>query len=270
MTSRLVIFSALDGPLRDPSASALAAAARVLEAIAPANVSVILTSRMTRAELEHIQQELGITDPFICESGAALFIPLACFGGAVPGSRPVAGYNVVEFGRAYSDVVSTLYRTADDLGIAIEGFSDMSVEDVARDCGLTLLRARLAKLREYDEPFRILDPRPRARIRLFKALRAARLQCTSVGRYHHAGARLDEYAAVNLLRMLYEPASSRLLTVGLVDSAAGHDRLDRPDYLVRLGSDDGADASLDIVDWALAIEDVVSEVRRTGVPSVSG
>jgi mannosyl-3-phosphoglycerate phosphatase family protein len=264
MTPRLVIFSELDGPLHDPPASAFANAARRLKTLIRANVSLILTSRKTRAELEHIQQELGIRDPFVSESGAAAFIPPDCFGGDVPGAHPIAGYNAVEFGRTYSDVVATLHRTARNLRVAIRGFSDMSVEDVAREWQVTLLRARLAKLREYDEPFRILDPHPRARLRLFKGLQAARLQCTSVGRYHHVGAPLDKYAAVNLLRTLYRRAHGRVLTVALVDAAAGGRQPNSADHVVRLGNADGAAKTLDLVDWAQAIEHAVGDVQHTG------
>jgi hypothetical protein len=132
MTPRLVIFSELDGPLHDPPGSAFASAARMLKTVIRANVSLILTSRKTRAELEHVQQGLGIRDPFVSESGAAAFIPPGYFGRDLPGTRPIAGYSAVEFGRTYSDVVAILHRTARNLRVAIQGFSDMSVEDVAR------------------------------------------------------------------------------------------------------------------------------------------
>jgi mannosyl-3-phosphoglycerate phosphatase family protein len=268
VNTRLVIFTEMDGPLHDPSAGAFAAAARVLETLRRANVSLVFSSRKTRAELEHIQQELGIRDPFVCESGAAAFIPRGYFGWNVDGARPIAGYEAVEFGGAYSDVVATLHRTAANLRVAIVGYNDMSVEEVARECQVTLLRARLAKLREYDEPFRILDPHARVRKRLFKALRAARLQCTSVGRYNHVGAMVDRHAAVNLLRTLYRRASSSLFTVALVDPAAGGNLLERQDHLVTLGNDDVAHETLDVVEWARAIEDVVHEVQRTDASSL--
>ena len=264
MTPRLVIFSELDGPLHDPPGSAFASAARMLKTVIRANVSLILTSRKTRAELEHVQQGLGIRDPFVSESGAAAFIPPGYFGRDLPGTRPIAGYSAVEFGRTYSDVVAILHRTARNLRVAIQGFSDMSVEDVARECHVTLLRARLAKLREYDEPFRILDPHPRARLRLFKALQAARLQCTSVGRYHHVGAPLNNDAAVNLLRTLYRRVHGGVLTVGLVDAASGPHLLRTADYLVTLGNADGASKRLDLVDWAQAIEHAVGGVQHSG------
>ena len=137
----------------------------------------MLCSSRTRAEIEAIQQELEIAHPFVCESGGAVFIPRGYFGFAVPGARDLAGYEAVEFGRPYAEVVQKLHRTAERLAIEIVGFSDMSVEEVARDCHLSLLQARLAKLREYGERFRILDSNELARNRLVRALKANRLRC---------------------------------------------------------------------------------------------
>ena len=41
--------------------------------------------------------------------------------------------------------------------VRVVGFSDMTVGDVAEECGLPVLDAQLAKLREFDEPFRLLE-----------------------------------------------------------------------------------------------------------------
>ena len=72
-----------------------------------------------------------------------------------------------------------MHGAAARLGIEVVGFSDMSVEDVAIECDLPLLRARLAKLREYTEPFRVVNARPSMLPRLARALRAAGLDCIS-------------------------------------------------------------------------------------------
>ena len=138
----------------------------------------------------------------------------------------------------------------------------MSVEDVARECQVTLLRARLAQLREYDEPFRILDPHPRTRIRLFKHCKRLVFNAPASGAFTTWG--LDRYAAVNLLRRLYRRAHDKLLTVALVDPATGPHLVEPADSLVTLGSDDGASAPLDLVDWARAIQDVVRQVQHSG------
>ena len=122
-----------------------------------------------------------------------------------------------------------LGATSRRLGIGVLGFSDMSVQDVAEDCGLSLLGARLAKLREYDEPFHVLDPDPRARQRLVKALRAEGLVCARRGRHEHVSAHRDMGPAVDLLCRLYRRALGSIVTVGLGSRPLHLPLLDRVD-----------------------------------------
>jgi predicted mannosyl-3-phosphoglycerate phosphatase (HAD superfamily) len=116
----------------------------------------------------------------------------------------IAGYGVVEFGKPYAEVVALLHRAADRLGIEVVGFSDMSVEDVAIDCDLPLLQARLAKLREYNEPFRVVNGKSGVLPRLSRALRAAGLDCISRGRLSPGG---------SLVSRSRRPVSPRPFTV---------------------------------------------------------
>lgn len=257
----LVIFSDVDGVLRDPPPHSFAAAASALECLSRERVPLVLCSSKTRAELEHIQQELGIDHPFVCENGGATFIPRGYFGFEVPCVRDVAGYEAVEFGRPYPEVVETLHRTAQRLRIDVIGFSDLSVEEVARECRLTLLRARLAKLREYEEPFRLLDPSPAARERLLEGLHAAGLRCITHGRYEHVGAPVDKHLGVNMLRTLYRHAFDRMVTVGLADTLADHDLPRLVDYSVIVQDDDRVKGAVDIVGWAEAVAELVRELR---------
>ena len=60
-------------------------------------------------------------------------------------------------GRPYPEVVQALREVAAAERVTVVGFSDMTVGDVAEECGLPVLDAQLAKLREYDEPFRLLE-----------------------------------------------------------------------------------------------------------------
>ena len=173
-------------------------AAKALKRLEGADVPLILCSRQTRAEIERIQQELGIHHPFVCESGGAAFVPSGYFEFQVQSARDVAGYQAVEFGRPYSDVVRTLRRTADRLRIDIVVFSDMSVEDVARECDQPLLQARLAKLREYSERFLVLDSVEKTRKRLFGALKTEGLRCIPLERYDQVGGPADNSVGANL------------------------------------------------------------------------
>jgi mannosyl-3-phosphoglycerate phosphatase len=260
MIPQILVFSNVDGVLHDPPVHAFGAAARILRALTDRGIPLILSSNKTRAELASVQQELGLRHPFSCERGAALFIPHDYFSADVPHARLVGGHLAVEFGRTYAEVVEVLHRTAANLRIEIAGFSDMSVEDVARECRLTLLRARLAKLREYDEPFRTLDPDPRAHSRLVRALHAARLRCVRIGAFDHAGAAVNKRVVLNVLWTLYQRTRDRLVTIALDDPLSDDSLLNLADYAV--SAPEAAASQVDLVDWARTIADVVSEIDR--------
>jgi mannosyl-3-phosphoglycerate phosphatase len=262
----VVVFSDVDGVLSEPWAPTSAAAANVLEPLARAHVALILCSCKTRAELEVIQQELGIRHPFVCEGGGAVLIPREYFDFAVPHSREHAGYDAVEFGRPYVEVAEKVHRTAELLGIDIVGFRDMSVEEVARDCKIPLLRARLAKLREYQEPFRVLDPDAGARRRLVKALSGARLRCTSDGRYDYAGAAIGNSLGAQVLRECYRRAHGRILTIGLADAMGDDDLLRLVDFPIIVHDDPAARGAVDLLGWAEAIVATVQDLSDASIP----
>jgi mannosyl-3-phosphoglycerate phosphatase len=209
----VVIFADIDGTfLVPPHAQRSSGADGIL---ASERIAVVLCSSMTRAELEIVQQDLGIRQPFICESGAAILIPDGYFPFEVARDRHLAGYDVITFGRPYTHVVGVLHRVAARLNTPIVGFSDQSVEQVARESGLSLSWARLAKLREYDEPFRLLDPTRESHDRLWRALRSAGLACTARGFRDHVGAPVNKGHSVAVLTALYRRAFGRVVTAGV-------------------------------------------------------
>ncbi len=213
----ILVFCDLDDTLFEPHTFSVdASARRALDRIERERLPVVFCSSKTRAEIEVIQQELGINQPFICEDGGAAFLPHGYFGSRASPVTDVAGYEVVEFGRPRADVVAALHRAADRVGVQIVGFSDMSVEEVAVDCDLPFLQARLAKLREYSEPFRVVNATHSGVPRLFKVLRAVGLECTSRGRYYHLGSNRLGIGA-QFLRGLYRRAFGEVMTVAFGD-----------------------------------------------------
>ncbi len=261
--SRLVVFADVDGVLADLHGGAFFAdAAATLWPLRRDDVPLVLCSRRTRAEIEAIQQWIGIRHPFVCEGGGAVFIPGDYFGFTVSGVRDLAGYHAVEFGRPYAEVVEILHRTADRMGIDIIGFSDMSVEEVAQDCHLPLLEARLAKLLEYGERFRVLDSDESTRSRLVRALNATRLRCVIGRRYDYVGAPVDTGTGVTLLCRLYQYADAGVFTVGIGGRNADDSLPPSLDRRVTVSHDDPATGRVNAVSWAEAIVDIAEERRR--------
>ncbi len=213
-----VVFTDLDGTLLDHYSYSFEAAGEVLLRLRQAEVPLVPCSSKTRTEIEKIQKRLESVHPFVAENGAAAFIPEGYFPFAVPGARERAGYLVLEFGRPHAEVVELLRHTAEAIDVPVVGFSDMTVGEVAETCGLSMLDARLAKLREYDEPFRVTGGDPASRDRLLRALQRAGLQVVRGGRFDHVTGRADKGLAVAALRGLYRRVHRTIVTVGLGDS----------------------------------------------------
>ena len=119
----------------------------------------------------------------------------------------------------------------------------MSVEEVAHSCRLTLQQARLAKLREYGEPFRIVSYLPNQRIRLFRALAASGFGCAAGGRYDYVGAPVDEIRGIRLLCHWYRRMLGSITTVGVGDPVRDTGLLQQVDTPLRLQHEGAGDVA---------------------------
>ena len=57
----------------------------MLETLARDRIMIVFCSQRTRAQLEGTRQAFGIFHPFICEGGAAAFVPERYFGSDIDG-----------------------------------------------------------------------------------------------------------------------------------------------------------------------------------------
>jgi mannosyl-3-phosphoglycerate phosphatase len=273
----IVGFFDIDTVLRGIRGRPTVQAADALARLDAEGIAMVLCSTKTRAELERLQLELGVRHPFICEGGSAVFVPAGYFNFRVNGARAVPGYHVVELGRGYGVIVETLHRVARRLKIAVRGFNDMSIEEVAVDQRLPLLQARLAKLREYGEVFRIHDERPEARSRLFRALQFAHLRCAVRSLNNHVTAFADIGRAAARLRSTYEQQFGHVTTFAVMDVESDGTLRGVVDHTFRLGDRDsplnGADAAsskgaapvLTLAGVVEATYDAVTEIHKTQV-----
>lgn len=206
-----------------PAGEARGALARVLETLACERIMLVFCSRRTRAQVESARQAFGVFHPFITESGGAVFVPERYFGADFERVRKVGGYQAIEFASHYELVAETVRRSADRLNIGVLGFNDMSVEQVARECGFSLLDARLAKLREYGEPFRLLCANPIAERRLFRLLESAGLTCTRGDDFHLATSARGPMDGIALLTTQYRAAFGSVITAAAVEGVGASD-----------------------------------------------
>jgi mannosyl-3-phosphoglycerate phosphatase len=226
----------------------------VLEQLAAERITLVFCSHGSRAEVESVRQALGVYHPFVCENGAVAFVPGSYFGSDPENARVVGGYHAIEFASPYERVVETLRRVADRLGLEVLCFSDMPVEQVARECGLRLLDARRAKLREYSEVFRLISPNPVAQRRLLKALESAGLRCLPRRGFHHAGTVDGPDAAFAALTTFYRSAFGTILTAVLGDAPSWANIANGADLRIQ-----SPGAAVEPVEW---LERVVHDINK--------
>lgn len=238
----LMVISDLDGTLLDSSTYSYAAATAALDRLKNERACLVLASSKTRAELELIRRRLGHEGPFIVENGGALFVPRGLFRFSPEGAVSREGYEVIPFGAPYARLRAALKDIAGKLGTDIKGFGDMSVEEVASLTGLTLHEAALAKQREYDEPFLLVNDTLFELVCREAATRG--VTCTKGGRFYHLLGVSDKGTACRFLIDCYRrqlaPTSVRVCTIGIGDSANDLPLLSAVDQPILVQRPDGS------------------------------
>lgn len=203
-----IVFTDLDGTLLDRETYAWQAARPALERLRERGIPWIFVTSKTRAETELWRRLLGNQHPYVVENGAAAYWP--------PGYFPQEARSALIWGTLYAEVLAGLADAARQVGCRIRGFHQMSVEQVAAACGLPVEIATLAREREFDEPFELLDAA--AESALGAALARRRLRLSRGGRFHHASGPADKAGAVRALKQLYEKHAGPVTTIGLGDA----------------------------------------------------
>ncbi len=232
----VVIFTDLDGTLLDHQTYEWEEAKPALNLCKQLQVPVILVSSKTRAEMVVLRHELGLTSPFISENGGGIFFPKE-------ESHPVPPNTVLEdglwkwsLGLPYHSLVKALQEIRNELGWKIRGFSDMSLEEISDLTGLDLASSRLASLREYDEPFILLDKEQRDPDALYDAAKKRGLNLTSGGRFYHLHGKNDKGISVDKLVAWYAEHRSHVVTMALGDSPNDFSMLKRANHPVLIRS----------------------------------
>lgn len=211
-----VIFTDMDGTLVDHDTYSYDAAQPALTALKERNIPLIFCTSKTRAELEEYIEELDVHHPFISENGGAIFIPADYFDFDYSYTIKLGSYKVIELGIRYEFLRDVLAEIRNSTSMNIIGFGDMSDEEVSEDTGLPLESAKLAKQREYDEAFKLLDE-DRAE-ELKNLIISYGLNFTRGGRYWHLMGNNDKGKAVHQLMEIFRKSDPDAVSVGLGDS----------------------------------------------------
>jgi mannosyl-3-phosphoglycerate phosphatase len=224
-----IIFTDLDGTLLDHQTYGWEKAMPALNLCKKLDVPVIFVSSKTRAEMDKLRIKLSVFAPFISENGGGIFFPSEIFGTPPPGAYLDKGLWKLSLGFPYSRLVEGLREIRNELALNIKGFSDMSITEISRLTGLDMEDSRLAAMREYDEPFIILDKKPLDLEALLRAATNRGLTITEGGRLFHIQGKNNKGLAVEQVVSWYKEVRGNVFSIALGDSPNDFSMLERAD-----------------------------------------
>jgi mannosyl-3-phosphoglycerate phosphatase len=249
--SHLLIFTDLDGTLLDHETYSFRPALPAIRALKEKNVPLIICTSKTKAEIEETRKQLHITHPFISENGGAIFVPKKYFRLPFSFDKEDTNYLIIELGISYQRIRKVLSQIQIAFPGKVRGFGDLTAKEVASLCSLSLSKAKLAKKREYDEPF-LLDDKS-AEETIEKIANRSDLHLTKGGRFYHLLGSNDKGKAVSMLKALYKKEKGKIKTVGLGDSLNDLPMLKVVDYPVLVAKpDSGHDPSVKLYNLIFA------------------
>ncbi len=242
---RYVVFTDLDGTLLDADTYSWAAATPALKALRASRIPLILVSSKTRAEIEPLRRRLQHRDPFIVENGAAVFVPQGLFAFPLERVRTKSPYDVIELGLPYFMLRDVLKQIEDAVETPLDGFGDLSVDDIMQLTGLSRTDATLAKMREYDEPY-LLEGPPALIEEVCRQIVVRGLRWTKRGRLYHLTGDNDKGEAAQLLLRCYRRQqrlryqTNRVESIGIGDSINDAPLLAVVDHPILVQKPDGS------------------------------
>jgi mannosyl-3-phosphoglycerate phosphatase len=238
----VIIITDVDGCLLD-ARYRLGPARAALKRLLRAGVPVVLCTSKTAAEVHALEREIGFRLPAIVESGGAVMVP----GGSlpVPGGVPrrhtrdgllvplAVGIDAVRAGLAEIGAVMGGEPS-------VRGLGAMTQVQLRALTGLAPAQMRLARRRQFDEPFVFLrDPRPRAAA-IRRVLARRGLTITRGAIMHHLHGRTDKGHATRIVIAWFRHAGFAPVTVGFGDGPHDVALLRAVDHPIIVPRADGA------------------------------
>jgi mannosyl-3-phosphoglycerate phosphatase len=250
-----IIFTDLDGTLLNQEDYDYQPALPVIEELKYRQIPVIPVTSKTRQEVEFLRQEIGLSDPFIVENGSGIFIPQGDRRFLVSGEQQQGNYYLKLLGCNYLQAREGLSKVAVILEKPLQGFGDLTETDIERLTGLSLTEVKLAKAREFTEPF--VTPAGVSTTALEEVVESLGFRVLLGDRFSHlldAGA--GKGKAVKWLMNNFiaknTPLDEKLITIGLGNSPNDIEMLEAVDIAIVIPSRKGVHPGLANRGWQVA------------------
>lgn len=214
-----LIFTDLDGTLLDHHNYTFENASDLIKRLKAHKIPIIFNTSKTYEETKVLQKTMQIDDPVIVENGGAIYID---------GSPHILG-------KSSSDLMDFI-RAQTYINLSV--LSQMSIEEIVKRTGLNSKSAKMAKKRDYSQPF-LFDSGDLER---FKAdAKNAGLDVIKGGRFYHLiDGTQSKGRALTKLKNIYEKTHNKQYkTVAIGDSANDLTMLEVADFAALVKKPDG-------------------------------
>ncbi|PLY06298.1 MAG: mannosyl-3-phosphoglycerate phosphatase [Arcobacter sp.] len=198
---KTLIFTDLDGTFLNHYDYSFDDSKEALAKIFKKNIPLIFTTSKTKVEVEVLQKKVGIKEPFIVENGAAIFFPNNYKNLDFSFLDKYEDYYILQLGLSYKQILNFYEKYKEEFGMF--GFSDMSLQEVAKYTGLSVEEVELSKQRNFTEPFLLKDESILKNLQNLAA--TYNIKITKGGRFYHLiGEDQDKGRAVKKAKMIFK------------------------------------------------------------------
>lgn len=244
MYMKRLIFTDLDGTFLNHHNYSFEESFEALQKIKEAGIPLIFTTSKTKAEVEYLQAKVGISEPFIVENGAALFIPDGYKGFDLSSLKHDDHLKVMVFGESYTKVLE-FYRSHKDT-FNIVGMSDMTDAEIGHLTGLSQRDVLLAKQRDFTEPFILKDETKLKALK--KSAQRHGLKIIQGGRFYHIMSESQDkgIAVIKTIELFETLYQERVRSIALGDSQNDTAMLEQVDIPIVIQKYDGSYLETDV------------------------
>ncbi|ODN65501.1 Glucosyl-3-phosphoglycerate/mannosyl-3-phosphoglycerate phosphatase [Methylophaga muralis] len=199
----LLVFTDLDGSLLDHHNYRHDEADPVLERLKQLQIPLIPVSSKTQSEIEQISESLENPHPFICENGAAVFIPVNYFSNQPTDTKTSGKYWIKEFVQPRSHWQSIIKSVEPLFNDDFTTFAQAGIDGIIAMTGLDVHAAARAARRQYGEAL-AWHGNPRKQKQFIEEVRKRGAQVLIGGRFMHVSGQCDKGKAIQWLKQVYE------------------------------------------------------------------
>ncbi|MCM8539573.1 MAG: HAD-IIB family hydrolase [Lentisphaeraceae bacterium] len=140
---KLIFYTDLDGTLLNHDNYCWKEAESQINELKRLKIPIVFNTSKTLKEVQTLQLETGIHDPFVIENGGAVWIPQSYFAGE-------AG-RIIILGKDIQTILESIEPLRSEF--SFESYSQMSIQRISELTGLSIDDASLSSQRICSEPF---------------------------------------------------------------------------------------------------------------------